>query len=146
MKKLFLLICLFVTFVPFVTAAPDHDYTISFEQLPAVSQTFIKTHFDGVQVAYCLRDSHSFEARLADASEIEFNVDGSWKEIDCKYKELPSSVIKLLPSAIPAYVKDSFPKTIITKVDIKFWGYEIELNNGLDIEFDTTGKFLKIDD
>ncbi len=146
MKKIFLTICLIVVSMFFAGAAPDHDYAITFDQLPAVSQTFVKTHFAQVQVAYCMRDSHSFEARLADASEIEFNLDGSWKEVDCKYKELPASIIKLLPATIPAYVKSTFPAAVVTKVNQKLWGYEIELNNGLDVEFNKEGQFLKIDD
>ena len=146
MKKFFLSICLLASSVILATAAPDHDYVITFDQLPAVSQTFVTTHFAEAQVAYCMRDSHSFEVRLADASEIEFNLNGTWKEVDCKYKELPASVTALLPDTIPAYVKANFPTAVITKVSAKMWGFEIELNNGLDVEFNTTGQFLKIDD
>ncbi len=146
MKKFFLIISFLVSSVVFMTAAPDHDYVITFDQLPAVSQTFVSTHFAEAQVAYCMRDSHSFEVRLADASEVEFNLNGTWKEVDCKYKELPASVTALLPAAIPTYVKANFPTVVITKVSAKMWGFEIELNNGLDIEFNTTSQFLKIDD
>ena len=146
MKKAIFTIILLAAALFTATAAQDHDYAIPFEQLPAVSQTFVSTHFPKAQVAYCLRDSHSFEARLSDASEIEFNLDGSWKEVDCKYRERPSSVIGLLPATIPSYVKTNFPNAVITKVSSKFWGYELELNNGLDLEFATDGRFLKIDD
>lgn len=146
MKKFFLTVCLLATSAILATAAPDHDYVITFDQLPAVSQTFVSTHFAGVQVAYCMRDSHSFEVRLADASEIEFNLNGVWKEVDCKYKGLPASVMTLLPDAIPAYVKANFPNAIITKASAKMWGFEIELNNGLEVGFSTTGQFLNIDD
>lgn len=146
MRKLLATLCILASSVIFASAASDHDYAIPFEQLPAASQTFVTSHFAGIQVAYCLRDSHSFEARLADASEIEFNLDGSWKEVDCKYREIPASVIGILPATIPAYVQANFPKALITKVSVKFWGYEIELNNGLDVEFNAAGQFLRIDD
>ena len=92
MRRFILSICILVSSVLFAAAAPDHDYVVKFEQIPAVSQTFVTTHFAKVQVSYCMRDSHSFEVRLADASEIEFNLDGTWKEVDCKYKEIPASV------------------------------------------------------
>ena len=146
MRRFILSICILVSSVLFAAAAPDHDYVVKFEQIPAVSQTFVTTHFAKVQVSYCMRDSHSFEVRLTDASEIEFNLDGTWKEVDCKYKEIPASVSALFPSAISTYVKDNFPTAAITKVSAKMWGFEIELNNGLEIEFNTEGQFLKIDD
>lgn len=146
MKKIIITICIVAASVFSATAASDHDFAIPFEQLPDVSRTFVSTHFAQTQVAYCLRDSHSFEVRLADGAEIEFYTNGSWKEIDCKYKELPASVTALLPAAIPTYVKANFPAAIITKVSAKFWGFEIELNNGLDVEFNSDGKFLRIDD
>ena len=80
MKQAFLSICLLVS--SFFIAMADDDYPITFEQLPAVSQIFVKTHFANVQVAFCLRDSHSYEVRLADASEIEFNSKGICRKID----------------------------------------------------------------
>lgn len=146
MKKILITICLLASSVLFTTAAPDHDYVVTFDQLPAVSQSFVTTHFPEVQIAYCMRDSHSFEVRLADASEIEFNINGVWKEVDCKYRELPTSVTALIPGTITEYVKANFPTAVITKISAKRWGFEIELNNGLDIEFNTAGRFLKIDD
>lgn len=145
MKQAFLSICLLVSSFFFIATADD-DYPITFEQLPPVSQTFVKTHFANVQVAFCLRDSHSYEVRLADASEIEFNLNGSWKEIDCKYQAVPVSVTDLLPKDIPTYVKTNFPTAIITKVNVKVWGYELELNNGLEVEFNSQGQFMRMDD
>lgn len=146
MRKLLFNILLLVSTALSATAASDHDYFVSFDQLPAASQDFVNTHFAKVQVVNCVRDSHSYEVRLADASEIEFNINGVWEEVDCKYREIPSSIVKLLPKAIPSYVKTNFPTAIITKVNSKVWGFEIELNNGLEVEFNTSGQFLKIDD
>lgn len=146
MSKLFLNIYLLFAAALLATAAPDHDYTIPYEQLPEASRTFVRTHFAQAQVSYCLRDSHSFEVRFADGSEIEFHNDGSWKEIDCKYREIPASVTALLPESIPEYVKANFPTAIITKVNKKFRGFEVELDNGLEIKFSQDGTFRKIDD
>ena len=146
MKKIIFAICLMAFSFFFAAAAPDHDYAISFDQLPAVSRTFVNTHFAGIAVAYCMRDSHSYEARLSDGSEIEFNLDGSWKEVDCKYKELPKTVTDLLPKTVQSYIKSNYPTAVITKIDVKFRGYELELNNGLDVEFDSAGNFIRIDD
>lgn len=142
--KRFLAVLAFAAVMPFMAMADD--YVIPFEQLPEVSRSFVQTHFSGVQVAYAMRDSHSYEVRLADGGEIEFDYAGNWKEVDCKYRAVPASVMKLVPEGIPAYVSASFPKSLITKVNVKNWGYELELDNGLDLEFNKTGAFLRIDD
>ncbi|MBQ0081369.1 MAG: PepSY-like domain-containing protein [Alistipes sp.] len=145
MKKIILL-SLLAALVSFAKANPDHDYVVTVDQLPEASRTFVNTHFSNVAIAYCMRDAHSFEVRLADASEVEFYINGSWKEVDCKYKALPQSILALLPTTIPAYIKANFPTAIITKVSLKHWGYDLELNNGLDVEFNSAGQFIRIDD
>lgn len=147
MKKYSILFCIALALTSIVAiAAPDDDYVIPFEQLPTVSQNFVKTNFDVATVAYCMRDAHSYEVRFSDASEIEFDHAGNWEEIDCKYKAVPESVIKLIPASAPAYVQTNFPSSLITKVKVKAWGYELELNTGLELEFNRKGGFLRIDD
>lgn len=143
MKKIITILALIS--LPILSFA-DGDYAIQFAQLPAQSQAFVKTHFDGAQVSYCLRDAHSFEVRFDDGAEVEFNHAGKWKEVDCKYKAVPASVLKLIPASVLTYVESNFPKALVTKVNVKSWGYELELNNGLDVEFNKKGKFLRIDD
>lgn len=146
MKKLYLTLLLTVVSSLFAFAAPDDDVAVAFEQIPAASQTFVTTHFAKEQVSFCLRDNHSYEVRLSDATEIEFDRAGNWEEVDCKYKAVPASVIKLIPEPVNAYVVRSYPSAVITKVKVKVWGYEIELNNGLEVEFNRAGQFLRIDD
>lgn len=144
MKRIITILAALVC-LPFMASADD-DYAIQFAQLPQVSQTFVQTHFNGVNVVLSMRDSHSFEVRFEDGSEVEFDYAGNWKEVDCKYKSVPASVLKLVPAGIQTYVSANFPQAIITKINLKVWGYEVELNNGLDVEFNREGTFLRIDD
>lgn len=146
MKKILSLILALVLYASFAIAAPDDDIAVAFEQIPACSRTFVTTHFPNAQVACCFRDNHSFEVRLADAVEIEFDTAGNWKEVDCKYKAVPASVMKLVPEPIGTYTLRSYPSSVITKVKVKAWGYEIELSNGLEVEFNRSGRFLRVDD
>lgn len=146
MKKFLGILVISIAAAFCATAVYGDDFAITFEQLPAVSQSFVKTHFLGIQVAYCTKDSHSFEVHMGDGSEIEFDYLGNWEDVDCKYKAVPDSVIELIPVEIPNYVKANFPSTLITKVKVKTWGYELELNTGLELEFNKAGKFLRIDD
>jgi len=43
-------------------------------------------------------------------------------------------------------VRKSFPNTAIKKIEKKRFGYDVELINGLDLEFDSKGNFKRIDD
>ena len=144
MKRFFAILAVLVC-ISFISSADD-DYAIPFNQIPSASQAFVKKHFPESQVSYCMRDSHSYEVRFSDGAEVEFNNSGNWKEVDCKYKAVPASVIKLIPASIPTYAGNNFQNTVITKVNAKPWGYELELSNGLDLEFDKAGNFLRIDD
>ena len=144
MKRIITILALFVC-LPLMSSA-DNDYVIPFEQLPQVSQTFVQTHFSGVNVSFTMRDSHSFEVRFEDGSEVEFDKKGNWKEVDCKRQAVPASVLSLVPAEIQTYAAATFPQATITKINQKHWGYEVELSNGFDLEFNKKGKFLRMDD
>lgn len=49
MKRIITILALLVC-LPLLSSA-DNDYVIPFEQLPQVSQTFVQTHFSGVNVS-----------------------------------------------------------------------------------------------
>ena len=52
----------------------------------------------------------------------------------------------LIPASIAEYVKTHFPGTQIVKIDKERRGYEVELSNDLDLQFNKNGKFIGIDD
>lgn len=123
------------------------DRAIRFNQLPQNGQKFIKTYFNANQVSAVIEDDDYFkkeyEVILTNGTKIEFDGSGNWKEVDGKRNAIP---VGFAPSAISAYVKKSFPNTKIKKIEKKRFKYEVELTNGLDIDFDSKGNFLKIDD
>ena len=120
----------------------SNDRPIPFKDLPQKAQTFITTHFSGVEVLSATVDD-DYEVYLANGAKVEFTLQGEWKEVKCPGSKVPAAII---PSAISKYVKTNFPNNAIIKIDKKYSGYEIELNNGLELKFDKNGNFLKIDD
>ena len=120
----------------------SNDRPIPFKELPQKAQTFITTHFSGVEVLSATVDD-DYEVYLANGAKVEFTLQGEWKEVKCPGSKVPSAII---PSAISKYVKTNFPNNAIVKIDKKYSGYEIELNNGLELKFDKNGNFLAIDD
>lgn len=125
--------------------AQDRD--ITFEQLPEKGKKFIKTHFKSAQIKSVILDddylSKDYEVILANGTKIEFDGSGNWKEVDGKRNIIPTAYA---PEKIIAYVKKSFPNTSIVKIEKNKYSYEVELSNGLDIDFDVRGNFKRIDD
>ena len=80
---------------------------------------------------------------LNDGTEIDFDRNNQWDNVDCHTKAIPAA---LVPQAIANYVKTNYQALPITKIDKDAYGYEIELSNGMDLKFDTSGRFLGIDD
>jgi hypothetical protein len=59
---------------------------------------------------------------------------------------LPQSVLNLLPVGISQYVGTSFPNTQIVSVNQEHYGYEIELDSRLELEFNSSGVLISIGD
>jgi len=134
---IFALLSLFVT-----NSALADDRPIPAEQLPAAAKTFVKTHFKGQSITYAEKDATSYECRLSDGTEIDFDRKGNWDNVESSNKAIPSS---LVPQAIQQYVKTKYGKHVITKIDKERYGYEIELSNDLDLKFTKKGQFIGID-
>ena len=75
--------------------------------------------------------------------KVEFDKQGNWKDIDCRSSFVPT---ELIPEQIKANIKTSFPGTTIIKLDRNRRGYEVKLNNGLEIEFNRDYQVIDIDD
>ena len=123
------------------------DRPIPVEQLPAAAKTFVKQYFPEATIAYAQIDVEmaktEYEARLSDGTKVEFDAQGNWTKVDCEYKSVPAS---LVPAAIANHIKAAYPNIAIIKISKKWYGYEVELMNDLDLRFDKEGKFVGIDD
>ena len=143
MKKI---IMFFVMFVMMSVTTFAFDRIITVQELPAKAQTFIKTYFPTQTVMYAKIDRDiriTYEVRLNDGTEIEFNSNGVWDKVDCKHLPVPS---KLIPVAISDYVKTHYPNIQIVKIDKERRGYDIELSNDLDLSFNKRFQLIDIDD
>ena len=87
--------------------------------------------------------SKTYEVRLDNGIEIDFDKNGAWDKVDGNYISIPA---ELIPEFIVQYVKANFPDTRILKIDKERGGYEVELSNKLDLKFNSRGKLLCIDD
>lgn len=147
-KTIFLLLSLIVVCT---NIKADDDKPIEFAQLPAASQQFIKKHFSDKAIALVKMESglfeKSYEVIFTNGDKAEFDRQGEWKEVRCKYTEVPRSII---PNAIQQYVTQHYPGEKIIKIEkekgSKKKTYEIKLTNKLELSFDAQFRLTDIDD
>ena len=120
------------------------DIIISFDQLPASSKEFLSKYFKA-EVGLVQKDKNSYEVYLSDGSELEFEIDGSWHEVENKANPFE---LDFLPPNLSAIIKNEFPNTKAIEIEKKISYYKIKLTNGVKIYMDFNGTILKkkIDD
>ena len=113
---------------------------------PAITQ-FVTQYFPEATIQMVMPDEDDIDVVLNDYTKIEFKLNNEWKKVDCEHATKFISVpAALVPEQITAYVNANFPNTIIKKLEKKFFGWEIELSNGLEVKFNNNFKVTKVDD
>ncbi len=148
MKKIIIIITvLALSFFTVKLLSAHETITHDVKQLPQTAQDFIKKHFAKEKVSYIKIDKEiletEYEVRFENGTSIDFAGNGNWKDVDCENTAVPTAII---PKKIQSYVNQNFKGQTITKIDNTERHYDIELSNGLDLEFDTKGNFLRMDD
>lgn len=115
--------------------------------LPQKCVAFITTHFAGYTIAHINVDkdwiwTKGYEVFFTDGTEIEFDKNGDWKEVDGQKKTIPSAYI---PHPIHEYLKQHFPDENIVTIEKDKNEYEIKLLNGLEVSFYKDGRLKEID-
>ncbi|MBR6339211.1 MAG: PepSY-like domain-containing protein [Alloprevotella sp.] len=123
-------------------SAQANDRVITFDQLPQSAQTLVKTHFADKVPLIITADYDDYEILFESGEKIEFSRKGEWKDIECKTSAVP---VALIPEQIKASIAKSFPAATIVCISRDRRGYEVELNNGLDVEFNKKFQVIEID-
>lgn len=147
MKRLIILAIAALTMAVTFVAKADNDKPIRFENLPESSRKFILTHFKDIKISFIKEESDffiwkSYDVFFVDGSKIEFDKKGNWEEVECVKSEIPSAII---PTPISAYTSQHHPEMKIIKISRNNKGYEIKLNNGIEIDFDKKFNMIKYD-
>ena len=146
MKKLLgLIVCMLLT----VSAMYARDrVSRDVNLLPTEARELIKSHFAEASISYLKVDKNLFrvegyDVRLTDGTELDFNSKGQWTEIEAEKNAVPAS---LIPDVIKKYMKQNYNEQRVKKIKHNRRGYELKLSNGLEVEFDNMGNFLRLDD
>lgn len=129
------------------SALAQKEKKIEIRELPEKAQVFIKKNFTKEKAQNIWQETEdfidkSYKVIFKDKLKIKFDKKGDWKEVDGKRAPIPTSFI---PEKILAYIKRSFPNNSVVKIEKDKKKYEVEISNGLELEFDIDGNFLKID-
>ena len=143
MKSIKAIVLLAAMLMMSFNAKADHDQVITFDQMPEVAQAFHKQFFANKVPLVVTVDWDDYTIRYESGEKVEFDKQGNWKEIDCRSSLVP---VELIPEQIKANIQATFPNAIILKIDRNRRGYEVKLNNGLEVEFSPTFQVIDIDD
>jgi len=115
-------------------------------ELPKAAQEFLQKHFSHTSIEVAKKDAEhgekGYEVKLKDGTEVEFWKDGSYREVDGGKNPIPTAFI---PDSIKEYVAKNYPNEKITHIDYGHKDLDVDLTNGIDLEFTKEGKFLKAD-
>ena len=147
MKKILLTAALLFAGIT-ASLADNNERPITLDKLPVAAQTFLKTHFADLTLAYAVEDpklvGSEYEVIYTDRTEVDFRSNGEWSSVERKYAAVPASIV---PVQISDYVaKSNFSNQIIKKIERNSYTWEIELSNGIEIEFDKDLRVTDIDD
>lgn len=133
-------------FLPLLTSA-QKEKRINLQDLPEQAQSFIKNNLNKAKAQQVWKETENalevaYKVTFQDRLKVKFDKLGNWKEVNGNRKPIPTEFI---PDKILRYVRQSFPHNEVVKIEKEKRSYEVEISNGLELEFDKKGNFVKID-
>ena len=125
----------------------DDDRPIKYDELPAEAKNFVAKHFAKEEVSHVTLDNDlvgkEYTLVFLSGAKVEFDGDGAWKEVDCRYSNVPDAIV---PAAISTYVKEHYPNSKITELKREHGNWEAKITGGLELTFNSSYKLVDIDD
>src|SRR5690606_39230968 len=128
------------------------DEDIAPGDLPVNIREFIATHFQGATIEEAERENNgNYEVELSNDVELIFDSNGNFlgrtDDEDNDDRDDDDIAISELPQLIRDYIATNYPdNTIIEAEREDDNSYEVTLNNGTELEFDSDGNFLSVED
>lgn len=145
MKTTIILLISLLSFIGNVKA--DEDRPIRVDELPQSSREFIRKYFPQSEVSFAKVEKDLWEKKyevvFVNGEKIEFDKQGKWEEVKCKYSSVP---VNIIPEAIRNHIQHQYPDTKVLKIERDSRGYEVELSNRLELKYNTSYQLVDIDD
>ncbi len=131
---------------PQTQAATADAAATTAQGLPDAITAFIKQQFPNATIAGVEPDHDhgglEYDVYLNDGTQIDFDANNQWDQVE-SMRGVPAFFI---PKGVANYVRSNYQNVAITKINKEYHGYEIELANGVDLNFDRSGNFMGMDD
>lgn len=145
MKKMITLTCCLLAF--FSWAKADNDLPVTVNELPQKAQEFIKLYFPKQEVSFAKVEKDFWEKKyeivFVSGEKIEFDKNGNWEEVKCKFSVVPNGIV---PEKIREQLSKRFPDAKVLKIERDSKGYEVELDNKLEVKYNNSFQLTDIDD
>lgn len=123
----------------------SNEAILSDAQIPAEIKAYVSLHFESNPISRAVKDSENntltYDIYLNGNIDLEFNEALDVIEIDSAI-QLPNSVV---PQSILDYVSANYPNSFITDWELEPNYQQVKLNNNLELEFEMSGDFIRID-
>lgn len=144
-KKNFLKASLIATLFTISLTSCTQEVIIPASEYPSEITSYTSTHFPNNSILQVIKDredlTETYDVLLSENIRLEFNRKKEIIDIDGA-AQLPNSVI---PERILQYVTSNYPTNFITDWELDNKNQQVQLDNGLDLEFTMKGDFLRID-
>ena len=112
------------------------------EELPYEAQRTLRHYFGNAELQQACRSRDGYEVRFRNGTEVAFNREGEWREIDCAPRTVPET---LVPAKIRRLVNDRFAGRKIVRIERHFRGYEVELDNDTELLFSRSARLVGLE-
>ncbi len=130
-----------------LTNLSAEEKVINQSNLPQKAKTFLAAHYTTHKISIATEERGFFDKDykviLTNGTKLEFDGDGNWTEIECKNNS--NIPLTLAPEKIAKYIKASFPSNTIKKIEKNKKFIEVELNNDIELEFNSNGDLVRVD-
>ena len=127
------------------TAMAD-EHIITFDKLPTAAQHFVTENFDRATVTLVKQErgfwGSEYEVVLNNGTKLEFNNDGGWTDIKSRSVAVPTAII---PPQIATFVAQQYSNAKVVAIERDRRGYEVKLDVGVELSFDTQFNCVDVD-
>lgn len=140
MKKKLVLAALLCTSALFA-----HDIVVSANTLPANAKAFVGKYFPNKNIVLVKKDLDSYDVTLNNGVQIDFIINGEWKEVDGNYQPINTAFI---PQPIMQAIASRYKGASVVEIEKQINGFKVKLNNNLKVYFSQSGQLMgqKFDD
>lgn len=115
----------------------DDEKKIDFGDLPSEARSFIENYFPSADILSIVQEKEDgrkeYQVKLSDGTDMEFDEDGEWTNIECYFSPLPTGI---LPASVITKVEELHPEAYINGVEKELGGYVVEVTDAGGIDWD----------